>query len=151
MLRSILMAGVGVAWLAVAAPAAAESPEVSAGGRLAQRYCGGCHAVAAGPGRSPLADAPPFRELYKRYGPGGLAGLLAEGMLTPDPSLEEGVLPGHPRMPMVALGVDERAALKAYLESLEPGRQAAEHPAGFDRDQGAAPATDHSDARRAIP
>ena len=135
--------------LAATAAHAADPGQISMGRGIAERHCGGCHAT--GEGHSRLADAPPFRELYKRYGPGGLAGLLAEGMLTPDPSLEEGVLPGHPRMPMVALGVDERAALKAYLESLEPGRQAAEHPAGFDRDQGAAPATDHSDARRAIP
>ena len=119
MLRSILMAGVGVAWLAVAAPAAAESPEVSAGGRLAQRYCGGCHAVAAGPGRSPLADAPPFRDLNRRYPPGGLPQILKEGMIAPIDTQEEGAITRHPRMPMAELGPDQVFELTAYLQSLD--------------------------------
>lgn len=91
---------------------------VTAGRRITERACGGCHATGVGPSR--LADAPAFRDLHQRYGRGGLAALLEKGMLTPDVSLEEGVLPGHPRMPMVALTAGERADLVAFLRSLEP-------------------------------
>lgn len=100
-----------------AGPAAA----VISGRMIAERSCGGCHSTSDAPSR--LADAPPFRELHRRYeGPGGLEALLSEGMLTPEASLEEGVLPGHPRMPMVALTSGEREDLAAYLRSLEPVR-----------------------------
>ncbi len=119
---------IAMALLAATAARAADPGEVTMGKGIAERHCGGCHATSQGPSR--LADAPPFRDLYKRYPPGGLAVLLAEGMLTPDPSLEEGVLPGHPRMPMVALGVDERTVLTLYLQSLDPRRSAAAHAAG---------------------
>lgn len=97
--------------------ARAEAPEIAYGRRIAQANCGGCHAVGAG--ASPLADAPPFRDLQKRYGPGGLSGLLSEGMLAPDPPPEEGSISLHPRMPSVKLDVEQRNALIAFLHSLE--------------------------------
>jgi mono/diheme cytochrome c family protein len=90
----------------------------SNGERLAQRHCGGCHAVAGGP--SPLADAPPFSQLFSRYRPGHLDEVLAEGMLAPRQRLEEGSPMHHPRMPMVEMDDDEAADLKAYLLSLDP-------------------------------
>ncbi|CAN5529428.1 hypothetical protein BH10PSE3_BH10PSE3_26940 [soil metagenome] len=90
-----------------------------AGQRVAQRNCGGCHAVAKG--ASPLDDAPPFRDLHKRYRAGGLAQLLREGMLQPLRMPEEGSPRRHPRMPMAVLGDDEITQLTAYLKSLEPG------------------------------
>ena len=99
---------------------AADSGKAAAGERVARSACGGCHATAQG--ASPLADAPPFRELYRRYPPGGLEQLLQEGMLPPDRPQEEGSGVRHPRMPQVALDVDEVASLKAYLTSLEPRR-----------------------------
>ena len=110
----------GAVMLAMIGPCAraADSAQLAAGRGIAERYCGGCHAVASGESRLP--DAPPFRDLHLRYGPGGLDALLKEGMITPDPSLEEGNMPGHPRMPQAALGVDERVYLAAYLRSLEP-------------------------------
>jgi cytochrome c len=108
----------GALLLAACASQAAEAPDVAAGRRIAERDCGGCHAIANG--KSRLADAPAFADLHRRYGPNGLEGLLTGGMLTADPSLEEGNLPGHPRMPQRRLGPDERAYLTAYLRSLEP-------------------------------
>lgn len=98
--------------------ARAESPEIAYGRRIAQSSCGGCHAIGAG--MSPLADAPPFRDLHNRYGAGGLPALLSEGMLAPDPSPEEGSVTLHPRMPSVNLDVEQRGALIAFLRSLEP-------------------------------
>lgn len=94
------------------------SSQIPQGQRVAQRACGGCHAVAEG--ASPLADAPPFRNLHRRYPAGGLPQLLAEGMLPADRPQEEGSRPGHPRMPEAQLDLDEVAALTAYLRSLEP-------------------------------
>jgi len=106
--------------------AAAEAPggpkpppgQILGGQGIAQRNCGICHAVDARP--SPLSDAPPFATLYRRYPPGGLDQILAEGMLAPSRKPEEGSPDHHPRMPMVELDEDEVAQLKAYLRSLDP-------------------------------
>lgn len=104
-----------------AAPAVAQPADavtIAFGRGVAQRFCGQCHGLDAQP--SPFAEAPPFASLHLRYRSGGLEALLKEGMLTPDPSMEEGNMPGHPRMPQRRLDIDERAALTAYLRSLEP-------------------------------
>jgi mono/diheme cytochrome c family protein len=98
----------------------AETPEVSAGRRVAQRNCAECHALDKGP--SPLADAPPFAELHRRYPRGGLGQLLSEGMLAPIDTQEEGHVRVHPRMPQAQLGEDEVFELVEYLRSLEPRR-----------------------------
>lgn len=108
-----------IALAAFATAAAAEgAAPVSQGQRVAQNACGGCHAVAEGP--SPLADAPPFRDLHRRYPAGGLRQLLDEGMLPAARPQEEGARSGHPRMPEARLDLDQVAALTAYLRSLEP-------------------------------
>ena len=128
MRRNALIIGLATALAAAFAGAAgasekidaANSVDISLGQRIAQRHCGGCHAVAAGD--SPLADAPPFRNLHRRYPAGGLAQLLDEGMLPEVNPREEGGRPGHPRMPTAKLDLDEVAALTAYLRSLEPAR-----------------------------
>ena len=115
----IVTAAALLPWNALARPA----PGAVAAGRLiAQRNCGGCHAV--GPGESPLAAAPPFRLLHRRYGAGGLEPLLRRGMLADHPNpLEEGRRAANPVMPSVSLGEDEVANLTAYLRSLEPAGQ----------------------------
>lgn len=105
--------------LAAAILAAGVPAKEAAGLLVAQRNCGGCHAVATG--ASPLADAPPFRTLHTRYGAGGLAELLERGMLADHPrALDEGARTPNPRMPAAKLGEDEVASLVAYLRSLEP-------------------------------
>ena len=108
------------------------------GQRLAQRYCGQCHAVAKG--QSPLPDAPPFRRLFQRYGPGRLDAILAEGMLAPSQWPEEGSPSGHPRMPMARLDDDQVADLKAYLRSLDPRIVSKPNPGGSKRPAGQDPA-----------
>ena len=101
---------------------ATERPSVTAGRKVAERNCAACHAIDDG--ESPLKEAPPFARLKYRYGPGGLAQLLEEGMIKNWPrSLEEGAAPIHPRMPALDLGEDEVNALADYLRSLE-GRDA---------------------------
>ncbi|CAN5128308.1 cytochrome c [soil metagenome] len=114
---ALLASLVGACALAGAEPQRA-SPGMSGGQRIAERNCGGCHAVASG--ASKLADAPPFRTLHERYPPGGLDQILREGMLRPSRMPEEGSPPTHPRMPMADLDDDEVAQLKAYLRSLDP-------------------------------
>lgn len=117
----VRMAGLCASMLLTGASAHAQAndaPTIAFGRNVAQRFCGQCHGLGADP--SPFADAPSFGDLHKRYRRGGLDELLKEGMLTPDPSMEEGNMPGHPRMPQRKLDVDERAALTAYLRSLEP-------------------------------
>lgn len=108
---------------ATSIPAMAADPDpatLAYGRRVADHACGGCH--AAGEGASPLADAPPFRTLHRRYPAGGLAQLLDEGMLPSQTIQEEGSRPTHPRMPVATLDPDEVSALTAYLRSLEPKR-----------------------------
>ncbi|KQY29951.1 cytochrome C [Caulobacter sp. Root1455] len=117
-LAGVLAAG-GLAF-AGASLAATSSPDMTGGRGVAQRNCGGCHAVADGASR--LADAPPFRDLWRRYPKGRLDLVLEEGMLRPSRPPEEGSPRSHPRMPMADLGDDEVAALRAYLLSLDPRR-----------------------------
>ncbi|QUD86442.1 c-type cytochrome [Phenylobacterium montanum] len=114
---------IAVAAFACAGLVRSEPADVAFGRRIAQRNCGACHAIGAG--RSPNAAAPPFRDLHRRYGPGGLDALLSEGMLAPADRSEEGSSRYHPRMPHLALDEDEVAALKAFLHSLEPVRKKA--------------------------
>jgi mono/diheme cytochrome c family protein len=112
-------------WAGAAASQASPrlSPEVIAGRRIAQQNCGGCHAVGAG--KSPLADAPPFRRLYLRYGTRTLGDMLQEGMLAPPEPQDEALATMHPRMAAVRLDDDAVANLTAYLKSLEPFRRTA--------------------------
>jgi mono/diheme cytochrome c family protein len=115
-----ILAAAGMLVLVCSDARADEPTGVAAGRLIAQRNCGGCHAVAAGP--SPFAEAPAFGGLYRRYGTGGLDQLLARGMLADHPRpLDEGRRAPNPRMPSVALDSDEIANLAAYLRSLEPG------------------------------
>lgn len=115
------LAAAALLLLTASAAEASQATRIAAGRRIAERNCGGCHAI--GPGASPLPGAPPFRELHRRYPAGGLEQLLQEGMLAPEAAPEEGSPRRHPRMPQVALGPDEAANLKAFLQSLEPGRR----------------------------
>ncbi len=72
-----------------------------------REHCGGCHAVGR-TGVSPLAIAPPFRELHLRYPVENLSEAFAEGIVT-----------GHPTMPEFRLEADQVGNVIAYLKSLE--------------------------------
>jgi mono/diheme cytochrome c family protein len=73
-----------------------------AGYRLLQKNCARCHAIGEADD-SPLAAAPPFRDVVGKYRPAALA---------------EGIVTGHAAMPVFAFKPDEVAAIVAYLESL---------------------------------
>ncbi|MEQ8825568.1 MAG: cytochrome c [Filomicrobium sp.] len=81
---------------------------VAIGESIAEAKCGRCHALGVAD-KSPHKDAPPFRVVAKRYKLEDLAESLAEGILT-----------GHPDMPVVALREDEINAFLTYLGSLLP-------------------------------
>lgn len=95
--------------LALAHGASAQEPGDAIRGRmLAERDCGGCHAAGFSD-RSPVAAAPPFRDLHRRYDVENLAEALAEGIVT-----------GHPAMPSKPYPAADVRDLIAYLHTLEP-------------------------------
>ncbi len=100
-LRQFALAGV------MAASAMAATPSEQRGRTFAQTHCARCHSIhKAGP--SPLAIAPPFRELHRRYPIETLSEAFAEGIYT-----------GHPTMPAFQLDPDQINDLLSFLKSLE--------------------------------
>ena len=89
---------------------AQEQDPVQDGHALVTMYCSDCHATEA-TGASPLAIAPPLRQLYLRYD----VELLSEALV-------EGIVTAHPEMPQFEFDPEQAAAIIAYLKSLEPGR-----------------------------
>jgi cytochrome c len=122
-LRTILPIAAGAAAVVVAVttsvlaqpasgPSAGGPTPAAAGRRIVERDCAGCHAV--GPqGASPLPQAPPFRDLHRKYDVEDLAESLAEGIVA-----------GHPAMPERTYEPSDVAALIAYLKSLGPAADA---------------------------
>jgi cytochrome c len=88
-------------------PARPEGGNPTLGKRLAQEWCAKCHAIGRF-GASPLQGAPPFRDLHSRYNVEDLAESLAEGIMT-----------GHPSMPVFRFDPDQIENLIAYLKTLE--------------------------------
>jgi cytochrome c len=100
---------VGTALLSLAAfPAVGEDAGIVRGRVFAKTNCGSCHATGR-VGESPLAIAPAFRDLHKRYDVEDLRESLAEGIMT-----------SHPSMPQFQLHLDEIDDLIGYMKSLEP-------------------------------
>ncbi len=80
---------------------------IAQGRRLAQANCARCHSIdKAGP--SPLSIAPPFRTLHERYPVEDLEEPLAEGIMT-----------GHPSMPVFRFEPDQIADFIGFLKTLE--------------------------------
>jgi cytochrome c len=95
-------------FMAVSTVAEAETNTLDQGRAALESRCSRCHAI--GPeGTSPHAEAPPFRDVVKRYPPESLAESLAEGIVT-----------GHPDMPTFILSPQEIDAVVVYLRSLLP-------------------------------
>jgi len=100
---ALVMAG---SVLLLSLTAQTQSPKVERGQVLAQANCARCHAIGL-TGESPLAKAPPFRTLHRRYPVETLAEAFAEGIRAAHPMPEFRLEPGQ---------MDE---LIAYLKSLE--------------------------------
>lgn len=80
---------------------------VARGAALVRSRCVACHAVGL-VGDSPSVQAPPFRELGRRYPVSSLQEAFAEGLVT-----------AHPEMPEFTFEPQQVRDLIAYLESLE--------------------------------
>ena len=90
-----------------AASAQSLTPAAQRGLNFVRANCARCHAIdRVGP--SPLAIAPPFRELHKRYPVESLQEAFAEGIQT-----------GHQNMPEFRLDTDQIGDVIAFLKTLE--------------------------------
>ncbi len=91
-----------------AAPAwAADKNLVDKGEVLVKENCSRCHAIGK-EGDSPHPPAPPFRTLSKKYPIEDLAESLAEGIVS-----------GHPDMPIFVFGPHDVDAIIDYLQSIQ--------------------------------
>lgn len=90
-----------------AASSLAHADDIAAGRKLVETNCSRCHAIGE-TGDSPLAKAPPFREVVTRYPPESLGEALVEGIVT-----------GHNEMPEFVFEADQAAEIIAYLDSLK--------------------------------
>ena len=95
------------ALVGAAALAQAQEPTVQRGLAFVRANCARCHAIDK-VSLSPLAIAPPFRELHKRYPIESLQEAFAEGIQT-----------GHQNMPEFRLDPDQIGDVIAYFKTLE--------------------------------
>lgn len=103
----LIVAGTAQAQGNKTAGPASERGDPQLGFALAKEYCARCHAIQK-IGASPLAIAPPFRDLHLRYPVEDLAESLGEGIRT-----------GHPTMPEFRFDPDQIENFIAYLKTLE--------------------------------
>ena len=90
-----------------AASAEATSPAAQRGLVFVRTHCAQCHAIdKLSP--SPLAAAPPFRTLHRRYPVENLQEALAEGIVT-----------GHPSMPEFRLDLGQVNDVITFFKTLE--------------------------------
>lgn len=85
---------------------ALDRESASRGRAMAIVGCASCHAIDAA-GDSPLAVAPPFREIVRRRGSDDLAAAFEQGLVTT-----------HPAMPPYVFGASQIHDLTAYLDTL---------------------------------
>jgi mono/diheme cytochrome c family protein len=91
-----------------AVPVQAVEKDLTAKGEaLVKANCAKCHAIGK-EGESPHPEAPPFRTLSSKYPVEDLAESLAEGIVS-----------GHPDMPIFAFNAHDVAAIIDYLESIQ--------------------------------
>ena len=97
--------------LVVANASAADKDLTAKGKSLVTANCSRCHAIGK-EGDSPHAEAPAFRTLSNKYPVENLAESLAEGIVS-----------GHPDMPIFVFSPQDVAAIIDYLQSVQPSRQ----------------------------
>jgi mono/diheme cytochrome c family protein len=94
--------------LVLAGPAeAADKTLVNKGEVLLRENCSRCHAIGK-TGESPHPPAPPFRTLSRKYPVEDLAESLAEGIVS-----------GHPDMPIFMFSPTDVEAIIQYLQSIQ--------------------------------
>ena len=106
--RGGLIAALALAALSFVLPShAAEKSLVDKGEVLVRKNCSPCHAIGK-KGDSPHKEAPPLRTLSAKYPIDDLAESLAEGIVS-----------GHPDMPIFVFGPHDVEAVIQYLESIQ--------------------------------
>jgi mono/diheme cytochrome c family protein len=105
--RGVLVGLTAVVVVAVPAVAEGLSPAAQRGRTLTSMHCASCHAIDK-VSESPLKIAPPFRALHIKY--------PIENLRRP---LREGVLTGHPTMPVFRLDPGQVEDIIAFLKTLE--------------------------------
>ena len=83
------------------------APDLNAGRTLAESRCAHCHAVGR-EDESPIAAAPPFRHLGRKWPVDNLAEALAEGIVV-----------GHPAMPAFAFSPPEIDDFLGWLQEIQ--------------------------------
>jgi cytochrome c len=86
---------------------AAEQDLTNKGEALVQENCSRCHAIGK-EGNSTHPEAPPFRTLSSRYPIEDLSESLAEGIVS-----------GHPDMPIFVFSPSDIEAIISYLQSIQ--------------------------------
>ena len=105
---AVLLIAATAAEVAVAEQVATQLRE--RGKALLAEKCSRCHQIGM-TGASPLAQAPPFWTIMRRYSPQSLEEALAEGLST-----------GHEAMPEFVFEPPDIAAIVSYLATLRGGR-----------------------------
>ena len=95
---------------------AVEKDLTAKGEVLVRENCARCHAIGT-EGDSPHPDAPPFRTLSSKYPVEDLAESLAEGIVS-----------GHPDMPIFVFSPHDVAAIIEYLQSIQDQPAPVEEP-----------------------
>src|SRR5262245_1457557 len=85
----------------------ADKTLVDKGEVLVRNNCSRCHAIGKD-GDSPHPQAPPFRTLSSKYPVEDLSESLAEGIVS-----------GHPDMPIFVFSPDDVEAIIQYLQSIQ--------------------------------
>ena len=104
-----LLLGIPPAW-------AVEKDLAAKGEALVKKDCSSCHAIGK-EGDSPHPQAPPFRTLSSKYPVEDLAESLAEGIVS-----------GHPDMPIFVFNAHDVAAIIEYLQSIQDQPAPVEEP-----------------------
>jgi len=106
--RSVLTLGAVLLAGPWSSPAMAVENDVTAKGEvLVKENCAWCHAIGK-EGDGPHQDAPPFRTLSQKYPVTDLSESLAEGIVS-----------GHPDMPIFVFSPQDVEAIIVYLETIQ--------------------------------
>ena len=105
--RAALAAGVALLIVSATSANAAEKTLIDKGEVLVKENCSRCHAIGK-EGDSPHKEAPPFRTLSAKYPIEDLAESLAEGIVS-----------GHPDMPIFVFNPHDVEAIIEYLQSIQ--------------------------------
>ena len=106
-LRAGFLASIGLLIFAPAQARAAGKTLVAKGEVLVRNNCSRCHAIGKD-GDSPHPQAPPFRTLSGKYPVEDLTESLAEGIVS-----------GHPDMPIFVFSPHDVEAIIQYLQSIQ--------------------------------